>query len=193
MEGNFQLVLSGEERRYLLSLARLAVERSLAGDLSEDELPPPPGATLQSELGAFVTLRRSGSLRGCIGHIAGDGPLYRTVARMAAAAAFEDPRFPPVSPAEAGGLEYEVSVLGPVEPCRAPEKIVIGRHGLILRRGARQGLLLPQVPLEWGWDPPTFLRQTCLKANLPPEEWKNAWRPDSQTRLYWFEAVIFTE
>lgn len=191
----FKLELSADEQRYLLGLARLAVVKSLNGRFAEGDIPPPPGGTLEMELGAFVTLKKHGSLRGCIGNIVGDGPLYLTVARMAQAAAFNDPRFSPVGLHEEDELEYEVSVLGPVEPCLAPDAIVLGRHGLIMRKNGNQGLLLPQVPVEWGWDRETFLRQTCKKAYLPPDEWKNAWAdgPDSATKLFWFESVIVEE
>lgn len=190
MEQEFKLQLTDEEGRYLLQVARLAVVKGLSGHFREEDLPPPPGEALKKELGAFVTLKRHGSLRGCIGRIVGDAPLYLTVARMAQAAAFNDTRFSPLSVSEENELEYEVSVLGPIEPCPDPEQIVIGRHGLIMRKGGYQGLLLPQVPVEWKWDRETFLRQTCKKAYLPPDEWKNAWKPGSDTRLYWFESVI---
>ena len=114
------------------------------------------------------------------------GPLYETVWNMARAAAFDDPRFPPLTRSELDGLELEISILGPIEPCPDPELVEVGRHGLIMRQGARQGLLLPQVPLEWGWDRRQFLAQTCRKAGLPA----NAWR-DPATQIYWFEAEIF--
>lgn len=192
MKQEFKLELSAEERKYLLQVARLAVVKGLSGRFSEEDLPPPPGDILKKELGAFVTLKKNEALRGCIGRIVGDAPLYLTVARMAQAAAFEDHRFSPVSASEEGSLEYEVSVLGPIEACLNPENIIIGRHGLIMRKGGRQGLLLPQVPVEWGWDRETFLRQTCKKAGLPADEWKNAWRSASDTQLYWFESAIFS-
>lgn len=193
MEQNFKLELSAEEQKYLLSVAQLAVVKGLAGRFDEKDLPAPPADILKEELGAFVTLKKHGSLRGCIGRIVGDAPLYLTVARMAQAAAFHDTRFSPVSVADEESLEYEVSVLGPIEPCRDPEQIILGRHGLIMRKGQRQGLLLPQVPLEWGWDRETFLKQTCKKAYLPPDEWQNAWQEGSDTQLYWFESVIFAD
>lgn len=205
MEKEFKLELTAQEREYLLGVARLAVVKGLSGRFSEEELPSPPSEVLNAELGAFVTLKKNGSLRGCIGRIVGDGPLFLTVARMAQAAAFNDHRFERVSLAEEDSLEYEISVLGPIEPCLEPEKIVIGKHGLIMRKGGRQGLLLPQVPLEWGWDRETFLRKTCGKAGLPADEWQNAWATGgpkgsidapydgSGTELYWFESAIFGE
>lgn len=193
MADEFKLTLNAEEREYLLAVARLAVVKSLAGHFSENDLPPPPGKVLEETLGAFVTLKKKSALRGCIGRIVGDAPLYLTVVRMAQAAAFNDTRFSRVSLSEESELEYEVSVLGPVEPCLNPEKIIIGRHGLIMRKGARQGLLLPQVPVEWGWNRETFLQQTCKKASLPSDEWKQAWKDKSGVELYWFESVIIGE
>lgn len=193
MDEDFKLALTGEEQKYLLGLARLSIVKALNGRFSESDLPPPLSPVLEMELGAFVTLKKKGSLRGCIGRIVGDAPLYLTVSRMAQAAAFNDHRFPPLSISEEGSLEYEVSVLGPVEPCLDSEKIILGKHGLIMRKGEQQGLLLPQVPLEWGWDREAFLRNTCKKAYLPPEEWRKAWKDGSDTQLYWFESAIFHE
>ena len=190
-EPAFSLELTQEEREHLLQLARLAVARALNGKFSEEDLPPAPGETLKKELGAFVSLHRGGRLRGCIGRLVGDAPLCLTVARMAQAAAFHDPRFPPLRKEELEDLHYEISIMGPITPCREPEQIRIGRHGLIIRSGSRQGLLLPQVPVEWGWDREEFLRQTCRKAGLPPGQWKEAWKEPSGTELHWFEAVVF--
>ncbi|OIN99645.1 MAG: AMMECR1 domain-containing protein [Desulfovibrionaceae bacterium CG1_02_65_16] len=181
----FRLSLSDAEKSYLKDLVLLSITSRLTG--RGPATPPPPQTDLpQRELGAFVTLNREGRLRGCIGNIIGQGPLYETVWRMARAAAFEDPRFPPLTQAELDGLAIEISILGPIEPCPDPELVEVGRHGLIMRQGARQGLLLPQVPVEWGWDRKQFLAQTCRKAGLPA----NAWR-DPTTQLYWFEAVFF--
>lgn len=192
MQQAFTLELADAERKYLLDLVRLSIVRALNGKVDEDDLPPPPAPVLEKELGAFVTLNKNGRLRGCIGNIVGNGPLYKTVARMAVAAAFHDPRFPALQAEELDGISCEVSVLGPIEPCKDPEQVVIGHHGLIMKKGLRQGLLLPQVPVEWGWDRVQFLRQTCVKAGLPQEQWEKAWK-DEDTQLYWFEALIFNE
>lgn len=181
----FRLSLSDEDKRSLLDLAR----QSIAGRLSGrgPAVPPEPDSELlRRELGAFVTLKRGGQLRGCIGNIIGQGPLYRTVWNMARAAAFEDPRFRPLAAAELDHLDFEVSVLSPVERCPDPGLVEVGRHGLIVRQGGRQGLLLPQVPVEWGWDREQFLAQTCRKAGLPASAWR-----DPATEIYWFEAVVF--
>lgn len=197
--GAFRLELSAAERAWLLDLARWAVLRHLSGDDDEPEgsggpddagVPAPPPGVLHRSLGAFVTFKQGGHLRGCIGSMVGDGPLYLTVARMARAAAFEDPRFPPVTAAEASGLELDISVLGPLTRCPDPSLVRVGRHGLLVRQGFRSGVLLPQVPVEWGWDRETFLAQTCRKAGLPPGVWRDAWK-DGRTELYWFEAEVF--
>lgn len=210
--GEFRLELSADERAWLLELARWAVLHRLAeagtmpdGDTSDatlgdrggmadgpvdSKVPAPPPGVLHRSLGAFVTFKKDGHLRGCIGSMVGDGPLYLTVARMARAAAFEDPRFPPVTAAEASALELDISVLGPLTRCPEPSLVRVGRHGLLVRQGYRSGVLLPQVPVEWGWDRETFLAQTCRKAGLPPDAWRNAWR-DGHTELYWFEAEVF--
>jgi hypothetical protein len=105
---------------------------------------------------------------------------------MAGSAAFRDPRFPPLTEDEFRRVEYEISILSPIEPCPDPERIEVGRHGLIMSRGARSGLLLPQVPVEWHWDRETFLGQTCFKAGLPRDAWK-----DPDTAIFWFEAEVF--
>lgn len=202
--GTFRLEVSTAERAWLLDLVRRVVLDRLGqeGDAPRTSGPPdgpdgpvgvdgagvpaPPPGVLHRSLGAFVTFKKDGRLRGCIGSMVGDGPLYLTVARMARAAAFEDPRFPPVTVAEAPGLELEISVLGPLTRCPDPALVRVGRHGLLVRRGDHSGVLLPQVPLEWGWDRETFLAQTCRKAGLPPDTWQE---PD--TGLYWFEAEVF--
>lgn len=182
---SFRLSLSPDEQKYLKELVRLAIASHLTGR-GPVTPPEPPTDLLQSELGAFVTLKLGGHLRGCIGNLVGNGPLYQTVWNMAQAAAFQDPRFNPLTPAEMDGLVIEISILGPLAPCPDPQLVEIGRHGLIIRRGGSQGLLLPQVPVEWGWDREQFLAQTCRKAGLPA----NAWR-EPNTELYWFEAIVF--
>ena len=124
--------------------------------------------------GAFVTLKRGGRLRGCIGTLECRRPLAEEIARVAVSAALEDPRFAPLQAFELDGLTIEVSVLGPLEPIdpHDPDAISIGRHGLVVEQGRRHGLLRPQVATEWGWDRETFLSQTCIKAGLPPDAWR---------------------
>jgi AmmeMemoRadiSam system protein A len=180
-------VLNEEQRRRLLSLARTSIESTLEGrapevradDFDED---------LRRPAGAFVTLRKQGDLRGCIGSIRALEPLYRAVASSAVSAAFRDPRFFPVRKDELSQLELEISVMGPIEPVRDVAEIEVGRDGLIISRGRFVGLLLPQVASEYGWDRETFLDQTCLKAGLQPEAWR---APD--TRVEKFAAEVFSE
>jgi AmmeMemoRadiSam system protein A len=179
-------MLTSAERRALLELARAAVTARVYGTS--------PPAVADADLpalraGAFVSLHRGGELRGCIGHIEADRPAADVVARVAASAATDDPRFRPVGPAEVPALEVEISVLGPLEridPTDASQ-IEIGRHGLLIESGAHRGLLLPQVALEWGWDRETFLAQLCAKAGLPRDTWR------AGATIYRFEAEVFSE
>ncbi len=177
--------LSDEAKRKLLEIAKKSVEMAVR-EGKRYECPPPGIAVLERERGAFVTLKRKGRLRGCIGHTAPTKPLYLTVRDVAILAALEDPRFPPVRKSELDELEYEISVLSPLHHVLDVRRIRVGRDGLVVKQGYREGLLLPQVPVEQGWDLKTFLRQTCLKAGLPP----NAWR-DEATDIFAFTAVVF--
>ncbi len=184
MEKAFRFVLTQEEKDYLKQLVRLRIAARLSGRTVR--VPEPPTALLREPHGAFVTLTLDGRLRGCIGHIVGDKPLFATIGAMAEAAAFEDPRFPPLTPGEFERIAVEISVLSPLTPCPDPALVEVGRHGLLMRRGMHSGLLLPQVPVEWGWDRETFLDQTCGKAGMEPGCWR-----DPATDLFWFEAEVF--
>jgi AmmeMemoRadiSam system protein A len=144
----------------------------------------PPTEHLAEMRGAFTTLREQGRLRGCIGYVVPTHPLYRTVAETAQAAAFDDPRFAPVMASEAPLLNVEISILSPLRPVR-PEEVVVGVHGLVISKMSRRGLLLPQVPVAWGWDRETFLAQVCQKAGLPLDAWMQ------DTELQAFTAEIF--
>lgn len=180
------LELNPLERRSLLRAAREAIAARLAS--REASLPPMEGG-LAAARGAFVTLRRAadGDLRGCVGRVEGDAPLLVTVTHMAVAAAIHDRRFDPATAGELVSLRIEISVLSPLEPIR-PSEIQVGRHGLLLRHGARSGLLLPQVAVEHGWDCEAFLAHTSRKAGLPPGTWK---RPGVE--LLGFTATVFGE
>jgi len=180
----FQFSLDREEKEYLKNLVHLCIAARLAG--RTPNVPEPPTDRLRERFGAFVTLSLHGRLRGCIGHIIGDKPLYLTISEMAEAAAFGDPRFPSLSSREFADVAIEISILSPLTPCPDPALVEVGRHGLLLRRGGHSGLLLPQVPVEWGWDRETFLDQTCHKAGLESGCWT-----DPDTALYWFEAEVF--
>lgn len=181
---DFHLFLNDDEKTYLKELVTRSISSWL--DKSDDTPEEPDSSTLKRELGAFVTLKLNGQLRGCIGNIQGTGKLYKTIWEMARAAAFNDPRFAPLTREEAEQIEVEISILGPVEPCFEPQQIKVGKHGLIVSRGSQSGLLLPQVPVELGWDRETFLKQTCVKAGLPKDSWNKV-----GTTLLWFEAVVF--
>jgi AmmeMemoRadiSam system protein A len=159
---------SAEERAEMLRLAHEAIEAALAG--RKLELTPASERLLEPR-GAFTTLHLEGNLRGCVGYVYPVKPLCRTVAETAAAAAFNDTRFPPVTAEEAPRLKVEISVLSPLVPVAA-EDIEAGRHGLLVTLGSRRGLLLPQVAVEYGWDALTFLQETCHKAGLPPDAWE---------------------
>lgn len=171
------------QQRTLLDIARDAVRAGVTGH----EPDVPPAGEFPEATGAFVTLKKHGELRGCIGTLECRGPLAEEVARVAVSAAREDPRFPPVRASELGDLDVEVSVLGPLEPIDPadPGAIVIGRHGLVVEEGSRRGLLLPQVATEWGWDRETFLAHTCRKAGLAPDCWRRG------ARVYRFAAEVF--
>lgn len=170
-----------EERRLLLALAHRAIQAALED--KEIDLAP-PSAHLAEPRGAFTTLHLGGQLRGCVGYVIAVHPLYRTVAETAMAAAFRDTRFYPVNQEEAPHLEVEISVLSPLRPIH-PREIEIGRHGLVVARGSQRGLLLPQVPLEYGWSVETFLEETCHKAGLPEDAWQHG------ATLEGFTAEIF--
>lgn len=181
----FRFALGDGEKAALKDLVRLSILQELMPE-RKVKLPDAPTPMLRKELGAFVTLKIGSRLRGCIGYIEGRGPVWDTVARMAKAAAFEDPRFPALRPEEFERLDIEISILSPISECPDPTAIEIGRHGLIVRKGGRSGLLLPQVATEWKWDRETFLAHTCLKAGLPENAWQGA-----GCSLFWFEAEVF--
>lgn len=146
---------------------------------------PPPLPELRELRGVFVSLHSRGQLRGCLGHINADLPLAAATAEMAAAVTREDHRFRPVRPSELDGMAVEVSVLSPFRPI-APDQVVVGRDGLMIRCGPRAGLLLPQVATEHHMDRLEFLDALCRKAMLPPDAWQ-----DPQVHLLAFSARLF--
>ena len=178
-------MLTDSQKHALVGLARQAVTAQVAGTPA-----PVLGAIdLPAASGAFVTIKRGGALRGCLGTLQCSRGLAAEVARCAADAASEDPRFPPVSSSELPDVSVEVSVLGPLESIDPadPSAITIGRHGLVAEQGQRRGLLLPQVAIEWGWTTEQFLRQTCVKAGLPGDAWQHG------ARIFRFDAEVFGE
>lgn len=176
----------GAARRALVQLARQTLEhcvRSGIGPLCDLETPALHSA------GAFVTLRRkNGALRGCVGRLVSEKPLFETIAEMTRAAALEDPRFPPVTAAEAASLRISISLLSPIEAVDDPAMLQLGAHGLYIENGLSHGLLLPQVPVEQGWDVEEFLRQTCRKARLADDAWQQA-----GTRVACFTSRVIEE
>jgi hypothetical protein len=174
--------LSDEQRETLHQVAR----ESIAAGLANRKYEPPAEESLQTERGAFVTLELDGQLRGCIGQLRGRGPLTETIAQMAHAAAFDDPRFTPLTIPEFERLKIEISVLSPLKRVHDINEIEVGRDGLMIKLEMHTGLLLPQVATDHGWDRITFLEQTCLKAGLPKNSYK-----DKLAEIYRFEALIF--
>jgi uncharacterized protein len=179
-------MFSEDQKQALVSLAREAVRGAVGGART-------PVTVAMGEFpeasGAFVTLKRGGRLRGCIGTLECRRPLAEEVARVAVSAAREDPRFAPLDASELDDLHVEVSVLGPLEAIDPLDPlnldaIEIGRHGLVVEQGHRRGLLLPQVATEWGWDREQFLAQTCAKAGLPADAWRRG------AVVYRFEAIV---
>ena len=177
--------LTADEKETLLKIARTSVETAVK-ERKQYECPPPESATLDQERGAFVTLTKKGRLRGCIGYVSPLKPLYLTVRDVALYAALKDTRFSPVTPGELGDLEYEISVLSPLRRVLDVQEIQVGKHGLLIRKGENEGLLLPQVPADEGWDRATFLEQVCYKAGLDKDAWHN---PDAD--LFRFTALVF--
>lgn len=175
--------LSRNKKQTLLKMARTAISLYLKGDKIPDTTPA--DADLLAKRGAFVTLKKEGRLRGCIGFIEPIMPLYQAVIQAALFAAFRDTRFSPLRSSELKDLEIEISVLSPLKKIHDPSEIKVGRHGLIISKGTRTGLLLPQVAVENHWSRETFLRQACLKAGLP----SNAWKKGAEISI--FEALVF--
>jgi AmmeMemoRadiSam system protein A len=178
--------LSDPDKIHLLKLARKTISDQLGvpGLEIQDHSSP-----IMDELrGGFVTLKKKGRLRGCIGYIEALKPLEATIREMALAAAFNDYRFPQLDISEIDEIDIEISVLSPISEIEDPSAIEVGIHGLIISRGPNRGLLLPQVATEWNWDRETFLRQTCVKAGLPEDSWS-----EDGTKIEVFTADVFGE
>lgn len=178
--------LSDADKTRLFQIARDSIRACLEGNAppSLKDLP----SHLQEPRGVFVSLHRQGRLRGCIGYLEAVKPLASAVQEMAQNAAFCDPRFRPLQSKEMEDLDIEISILTPMRRIEKVEEVEVGRHGLYIEHGSCRGLLLPQVATEYRWDRQTFLEQTCCKACLPPDAWK-----DKNTRIYVFTAEILSE
>ena len=180
-------MLNKEERKKLLKIARSSIENYLKTgkkpSLSET------GPLLLEELGAFVTLHKRGELRGCIGNITGRGPLYLTIRDMAIESATGDPRFPAVELEELKDIDIEISVLSPMKKTDNPDDIRLGIDGVLVRKGFKSGVFLPQVATETGWSKDEFMSNLCVhKAGLSPDAWKG-----DGIEIYTFTAEIFSE
>ena len=180
--------LNLEEQAFLLELARQTLQAHLSGE----KIPAPKKKNLPSTvlnpMGAFVTLKSNGMLRGCIGYVEARKSLYETVIDNAINAGTRDPRFDPMTADELEKVKIEISAMSPLKKIDDISEIQVGKHGLIIRKGYHSGLLLPQVATEYNWDRDTFLQQTCLKAGLK----KDAWKSDNAD-IYIFSAQVFHE
>ena len=181
----------------MVKLARTAVTKYMT-DSTVMSSPNPPSKSLLTKSGVFVTIEKlrgsARTLRGCIGYPLPYMPLVEATVDSAVSAAFNDPRFPPLKPKELEEVVFEVSVLTPPaivktsDPKLYPKLIKVGRDGLIIEKDFYKGLLLPQVPTEYGWDEETFLSECCMKAELPPDSWLS-----KDVKVYSFSATVFTE
>ncbi len=178
-------LLSDKEQKLLLEIAR----ESITGFITDGQTPPRVVATkkLLAPQGCFVTIRNNGDLRGCIGIFVAERPLFQMIQDMAVSAATRDPRFYPMKKADLDSFKVEISVLSPLKKIERTEEIKVGMHGLYLEKRAMRGVLLPQVAVENRWDRETFLSQTCLKAGLRHDEWREG------TDIYTFKAQVFGE
>jgi AmmeMemoRadiSam system protein A len=177
-------LLTSAQQEFLLRLARDTITAHLQGGKKTAATDDP---VLKGKRGGFVTLHVDGDLRGCIGYPLPYKPLVETISEMALAAATQDNRFESIRESELERLRIEISALTLPRPIQDPAEVEVGRHGIIVSKGGRQGLLLPQVPLEYNWDRETFLRHGCLKAGLPENEWKKG------AAIQVFEAQVFSE
>lgn len=180
-------MLNDSQRKKLLQIARESIIGYVKDGRRKQFVEKDP--ILNRPMGAFVTLHKAGELRGCIGNMAGQGPLYQTVADMAIEAATGDPRFQHLSPAEIDGIKIEISALSPLQKVKNIDEIKIPGHGVIVRKGFRSAVYLPQVATETGWSKEEFLTSLCAhKAGFAPDAWK-----DPAMELYMFTAEVFGE
>ena len=177
--------LSETERQAVLQLAHQAIIEAVARGQVLDHIPT--GGIFSEQRGVFVTLHIAGRLRGCIGVVEPSEPFGESVVRCAASAALQDPRFPAMHAEELGSLQIEISILSPPFPIN-PEEIEIGRHGLLIVRGAQRGLLLPQVAIEHHLSAEQFLAESCRKAQLPLDAWR-----EPGTQVSAFTCEVFSE
>jgi AmmeMemoRadiSam system protein A len=178
--------LTKEEKGILLDIVKTTIQCELDGKM--DATSHVESEALREKKGAFVTLRKNEHLRGCIGCIDARRPLNEMIEEMSVAAAFQDPRFPALTHDELKDITVEISVLTPLKIVKHIDEIDVGLHGLYIVKDYHSGLLLPQVATEYQWDRSTFLEETCCKAGLPPQAWK-----EKDTQIYTFSAEVFSE
>jgi AmmeMemoRadiSam system protein A len=176
--------LTAEDKKLLLEIAREAIITSITGAKALDR--EVRSGVLLEKRGCFVCVKKSGTLRGCIGNFTSDKPLYQLVQEMAVSAATRDPRFYPMKEGDLEGFDLEISVLSPLQKVSSVDEIEVGVHGLYLEKNFFRGVLLPQVAVEYGWDRDTFLSQTCIKAGLKKDDWKEG------ADIYIFSANVFS-
>lgn len=180
-------MLNKEQRGKLLKLARDSIRRFLETGKKLEVTESDPALT--RDAGAFVTLHKDGQLRGCIGNFTGSDPLYLNIRDMAVEAATGDPRFPPVTLKEMDNIDIEISVLSTPEKVKSAEEVELGKHGVMVKKGFRGGVFLPQVATETGWSKEEFLSTLCAhKAGISADSWK-----DGSADIYTFTAEVFSE
>ncbi|MBD3413229.1 MAG: AmmeMemoRadiSam system protein A [Candidatus Aminicenantes bacterium] len=177
--------LSKDQQKFLLKLARETIKHYLE---TGEHIPfKTDENVLKEKRGAFVTIKKDGQLRGCIGYPIPYLPLYKTIIEASVMAAFKDPRFPPIQKKELPAVDIEISVLSLPQKVEDASEVKVGKHGIIVSRGANSGLLLPQVPLEWEWDLGTYLKHGCLKAGLEEDALNKG------AEIKTFTAQVFSE
>ena len=181
--GMFQL--TEIDQKLLLQIARNSVLAHLTGQ--NPDLPEILPGVLTEFRGTFVSIHKHRELRGCIGNLYPAGPLYQSISECSISAATRDPRFPCLAAEELSEVDFEISVLSPMRRVEDIAEIEIGKHGLLISKRSRRGLLLPQVAAAFGWDRATFLQETCRKAGLKPDDWK------MDAAIHCFSAVVFGE
>lgn len=176
-------LLTKKEQKELLTIARKTIVDYVTNRNIPTTVTASPGLSLHS--GCFVTIKKNGELRGCIGNFVSSQPLYLLVQEMAVSAATRDPRFYPMKVDDLADFTLDISVLSPLEKAASVDEIQVGKHGIYIVKGSYCGVLLPQVATEYGWDRDQFLQHTCVKAGLPKDAWQG------ECDIYIFSAQVF--
>jgi len=185
MNNNTTFTLTKEEKDQLKELAKLSLYEAVLHDKRIQIDPSKLSPKLSQHLGAFVTLKENGQLRGCIGRFEPDQPLYEVIIDMAISASRYDNRFTPLTPDELKDIEIEISVLTPRHKINSVDDVIVGKHGIYVSYGGRNGTYLPQVATDMHWDKEEFVRSCCVeKAGISPQHCKDA-------ELYVYEAIVF--